>query len=101
LFLIVPDKKFATHPFRLYNRQVTLNSRLHANGCNSRYRCFFFFNGTLGACLYGARYLEKFHEKDIGDKWTSKLGSSITIWYEANDLLGGLYWDGTYYADII
>jgi hypothetical protein len=61
----------------------------------------FFFNETSGVCLHGARYINKFHDQDIGGKWTSKLGSSITISHELPDLLGGAYGDGLYYAETI
>ncbi len=61
----------------------------------------FFFNGTSGDCTHGARYLEKFHGKDIGSKWTSKLGNAMTIGHELNDLIDGVYGNETYYAEII
>jgi hypothetical protein len=60
----------------------------------------FFFNDSSGECLHGARYLEKFHHQDVGNRWTSKLGSSITISHELDDLLYGAYGDALYYAAI-
>ncbi|RZI45318.1 hypothetical protein EDM53_05430 [Rickettsiales endosymbiont of Peranema trichophorum] len=60
----------------------------------------FFFNSTSNECLHGARYLENFYNQYVGGRWTSKLGSSITISHELSDLLGGVYGDDVYYAEI-
>ncbi|CAL7959484.1 conserved hypothetical protein [Alphaproteobacteria bacterium] len=58
---------------------------------------FFFDNDD---CKHGARYLETLDNTTL-DKWTSKLGSSITISHDLSDLMGvnSIYGNDLCYAE--
>jgi hypothetical protein len=53
--------------------------------------------------LHGARYVENLLETEVINRWTSKLGQSILISHELDDLRGeySLYGDNIAYATII
>jgi hypothetical protein len=53
--------------------------------------------------LHGARYVENLLETEVINRWTSKLGQSILISHELDDLQGeySLYGDNIAYATII
>ncbi|MFI4983786.1 MAG: hypothetical protein ACHP6I_01150, partial [Rickettsiales bacterium] len=61
-----------------------------------------FYFDKKGNCQHGARYLETLTDISL-NRWTSKLGSSITVAHDLDDLLGenSIYGNELHYASCL
>ncbi|CAL7962977.1 hypothetical protein MIDIC_540006 [Alphaproteobacteria bacterium] len=74
-------------------------SALHSPIANNTVAFFF---DSSNECQHGARYLETLDNTTL-DKWTSKLGSFVTISHDLSDLMGvnSIYGNDLCYAETV